>query len=170
MTKKDLAKKGPKGERLVFDDEGNAHQLYELEDEADFLKAGDAKSQWEAFIKEKTAVMQAADVDDRQVAKLKRKEKRLKKKMREQAEREGVQMMDMSEEEDGVQLASASDMSEAESEEEAQPTGKRPWYQESEASEDEDDERPSKKRVFEADEPTTLQDQEALALQLLGSA
>ncbi|ORZ01354.1 P-loop containing nucleoside triphosphate hydrolase protein [Syncephalastrum racemosum] len=171
MTKKDLAKKGPKGERLVFDDEGNAHQLYELEDEADFLKAGDAKSQWEAFIKEKTAVMQAADVDDKQVAKLKRKEKRLKKKMREQAEREGVQMMDMSEDEDGVQLASASDMSEAGSdEEEQQSSGKRPWYQDSGDSEDEDDERPSKKRVLETDEPTTLQDQEALALQLLGNA
>ena len=44
-----LASKG-NPTKLKFDDDGVAHAIYELEDEDDFIKAGDAKKQKEEFV------------------------------------------------------------------------------------------------------------------------
>lgn len=52
-------------------------------DEEEFLKAGDPKLQKEAYLKEKEELMKTADVEDKQIMKEKRKEKKLKRKMRE---------------------------------------------------------------------------------------
>lgn len=84
MGKKELAKRSAKGEKLIFDDEGVPHQLYEVVKEEDFLKDGDAKTQRDEYINEKGELMKAADIDDKALAKEKRQEKKLKRKMREQ--------------------------------------------------------------------------------------
>ncbi|KAG0165861.1 ATPdependent RNA helicase [Apophysomyces sp. BC1034] len=157
MTKKDRAKKTKKGERVVFDEEGKPHQLYEMVDEEEFLKAGDAKTQIDAFISETGEVMKVADVDDKAVAKEKRREKKLRRKLREQQELEAFN------------AESDHDMDQGESESESEDRDlalKRKWGLEDE--EDEEEERP-KKRVIETDQPLTLEDQEALALRLLGA-
>ncbi|ORX47726.1 DEAD-domain-containing protein [Hesseltinella vesiculosa] len=165
MGKKELAKRSSKGEKLVFDEEGNPHQLYEMIDEAEFLKAGDAKAQKDAFIAEHDEMMKQADVEDKAVAKKKRDEKKLKRKMREQerdlgSEDEDEMEMSSEEESSASSAADSSDQDSEEEQEEKKPH-KRKWFQ----TDDEQDKR--KKRVLQVDTPDTLEDQEALALRLL---
>ncbi|OAD70234.1 hypothetical protein PHYBLDRAFT_115652, partial [Phycomyces blakesleeanus NRRL 1555(-)] len=90
LTKKDLAKKLPKGERLVFDEEGKPHQLYEMQDEKSFLAAGDAKTQISQFISETGELMKEADKDDKKLASQKRREKKMKKKLSEEVSRYNI--------------------------------------------------------------------------------
>ena len=85
MSKKERAKNMPRGDKLIFDDEGNAHAMYELVEEKDFLKDGDAKTQIKAFIDEKGEAMQSADKEDKEFAKQKKLEKKIKRKERERA-------------------------------------------------------------------------------------
>jgi ATP-dependent RNA helicase DDX10/DBP4 len=85
MSKKERAKNMPRGDKLIFDDEGNAHAMYELVDEKDFLKDGDAKTQIKAFIDEKGELMETADKEDKEFAKQKKLEKKIKRKERERA-------------------------------------------------------------------------------------
>jgi ATP-dependent RNA helicase DDX10/DBP4 len=85
MSKKERAKNAPRGEKMIFDEEGNAHQMYELVDEEEFLKAGDAKSQIKAFISEKESAMKVADAQDKELVKQKKLEKKIKRKERERA-------------------------------------------------------------------------------------
>ncbi|KAI8069444.1 P-loop containing nucleoside triphosphate hydrolase protein [Gongronella butleri] len=168
MTKKERAKRGPKGEKLVFDEEGMPHQLYEMIDEAEFLKAGDAKTQQAAFVAKHGELMKKADVDDKVLAKQKRAEKKLKRKQRELEER-GMAMsgdeddMSDSEEEEDEEM-SVSGSSASEDEEEQKPAHKRKWFQQ---AEDDEETAKRKKRVLQVDAPDTLEDQEALALKLL---
>lgn len=85
MSKKERAKNMPRGDKLIFDDEGKAHAMYELVDEKDFLKDGDVKTQIKAFIDEKGELMQTADKEDKEFAKQKKLEKKIKRKERERA-------------------------------------------------------------------------------------
>jgi ATP-dependent RNA helicase DDX10/DBP4 len=54
-----------------------------MQDEASFLKDGDAATQKQKFLAEEAGYMQEADLEDKAVAKEKRREKRLAKKLRE---------------------------------------------------------------------------------------
>jgi ATP-dependent RNA helicase DDX10/DBP4 len=54
-----------------------------MQDEASFLKDGDAATQKERFLAEEADLMKEADVEDKLVAKEKRREKRQAKKERE---------------------------------------------------------------------------------------
>ena len=78
-SKKALAKAGPKGTKLVFDDDGRPHAIYEFEDVKDVNMEHDSA----VFMKKEIGKMQRADVDDRAVAKEKRREKKRKRKERE---------------------------------------------------------------------------------------
>ncbi|KAI8335247.1 P-loop containing nucleoside triphosphate hydrolase protein [Choanephora cucurbitarum] len=159
MTKKERIKKMPRGEKTVFDEEGNAHAMYELIDEKDFLKDGDAKSQIKSFIQEKGELMETADKEDKEYAKQKKLEKKIKRKERERAA--------MRDEEDGsMDEAMSGSESESESEEEEEEDRKRKWFEDSESEEEDSS---NKKRVIDIEEPQTLEDQEALALKLLGA-
>lgn len=73
------------GNKLVFDDKGDAHELYELVDEeAERLgKKGDEK---EVFVREERERLERMDVRDREVAKEKKREKKRKMKERERDE------------------------------------------------------------------------------------
>lgn len=76
--KASLSSKG-NSTKLVFDDEGIAHPVYELEDEDDFKKQGDAEKLKKEFIEKESKEMSHIDETDKQVAKEKRQEKKRKR-------------------------------------------------------------------------------------------
>jgi ATP-dependent RNA helicase DDX10/DBP4 len=170
-SKKKLLKLKEKGTKMVFDDDGNAHQIYELEDEEAFRSRGTAEEQRAKFLEEEAARVREADLDDKQLAKQKKKEKKAKKKAREAAERAGITQdtgPELSDPEDGEDpLALLASLPLADDDEEERPA-KRPkkWFED-----DSDEERKmakKKHRVIETeDEPETLEDLEALAAGLL---
>lgn len=82
-SKKALLKFKSRGSKLVFDDEGNARPIYELEDEEHFRQRGDPESQRKTFLQEQTGEMSVRDTGDREVAREKRREKMNKRKIRE---------------------------------------------------------------------------------------
>jgi ATP-dependent RNA helicase DDX10/DBP4 len=90
-TKKGLVKlKGTLGKKLVFDDEGAAHDAYAMND-GDEFKAGGAdlavREAGRAFAEMERERLKEADVDDKQLAKAKKQEKKRKRKEREAAVR-----------------------------------------------------------------------------------
>lgn len=81
-SKKALVKFRGLGEKLIFDEKGNAHQIYELkkgdeEPKQDVMKLG------KEFAEEQRGVMKNIDVVDKEVARMKRKEKKRKQRDRE---------------------------------------------------------------------------------------
>lgn len=168
-SKKQLLKLKGAGQKLVFDEDGNAHQLYELEDEGDFRARGEAEDQRRKFLEEEAERVAAADVDDKALVKEKRRAKKDKRKERERAEAEA----EMSDEEGGEGmdldfggedaranfLADAASASEGGSEsEEEQPRKKqKKWFQRDMPEE------PQGRREIE-----TMDDLEAEAARLLG--
>ncbi|KAI6247871.1 ATP-dependent RNA helicase dbp4 [Erysiphe necator] len=79
-SKKKLLKFKEKGTKLVYDDDGNPHQIYELEDEDAFHKKGAPELQRAKFLEEEASRIKVADVDDKILVKKKKKEKREKLK------------------------------------------------------------------------------------------
>ena len=75
-SKKALLKLKPKGKKLVFDESGTPHEIYELESESQFQAHGPADSQKARFLAAEQERLQNADVADKQAARAKRKEKR----------------------------------------------------------------------------------------------
>ncbi|CAK7896076.1 ATP-dependent RNA helicase Hca4p [[Candida] anglica] len=168
QAKKALSKKlssASKGNatKLKFDDDGVAHAIYELEDEADFAKAGDAKSQKEAFVEKETHLMTAADVEDKQTAKDKKQEKKRKRKEAERRMRE--------EEEESASGSEAADygvdldrdlQSSSDEEEDESPASKKPkWFETSKQK------KSQVAEIEEIEQPQTLEDLEALTQRLL---
>jgi ATP-dependent RNA helicase DDX10/DBP4 len=176
-SKKKLLKLKEKGTKLVFDEDGVPHQMYELEDEEAFRKQGPAEFQRAKFLEEEAARVREADLDDKQLAKQKKREKREKKKAREAAEKTGIddegapELVGLEDGEDPMDLLRSLPLPEDDEEEkEEERPAKRPkkWFEDD--SEDETKKTARKKRlVIEAeDEPETLEDLEALAAGLLG--
>ncbi|RAK78545.1 RNA-dependent ATPase HCA4 [Aspergillus fijiensis CBS 313.89] len=174
-SKKKLLKFKGKGSKLVFDDEGNAHELYEMEDEEDFKAKGDAKEQQARFLAEEAERTRRADVEDKEVAKQKKREKKEKRKARERellaAEageggegEERVAYLAPYKEDDDRDRDGGFSASEAEEE---APRPKK-WFMD----DDSDDEPKSKKAKKSRKEPEqqiqTLEDLESLAAGLLG--
>ncbi|RCI09826.1 hypothetical protein L249_4011 [Ophiocordyceps polyrhachis-furcata BCC 54312] len=171
-SKKKMLKFKGKPTKIVFDDQGQPHATYELQDEQDFAKQGPAEEQRQQFVAQETARARDADVDDRQLAKLRRREKREKKKdkARELLEPRGSRFSD-----DHVRLPGGHD-------DEGGGGGEDPLALMRSLpladERDEDDERPRKrakrasgrasKSLIEVDaQPETLEDLEALATGLL---
>lgn len=176
-SKKKLLKLKEKGTKLVFDEDGVPHQMYELEDEETFRKQGPAEVQRAKFLEEEAARVREADLDDKQLAKQKKREKREKKKAREAAAKAGIdddeapELVGLEDGEDPMDLLRSLPLPEDdEVEEKEERPAKRPkkWFEDD--SEDEKKKAAKKKRrVIEAeDEPETLEDLEALAAGLLG--
>ncbi|KAA8911042.1 RNA helicase [Sphaerosporella brunnea] len=158
-SKKKLAALKSKGQKFRFDEEGNPHALYELQDESAFHAAGAPEVQRKQFVEEEGKKVKVADVEDRELA---REKKRIKKEKRKQREREEIE----GEVEHGIQLhdkLELPDWSDNDQEESGVAL-----------EEEKRQERPSKKRKKEKrkaieaeDEPETLEDLEALAAGLL---
>lgn len=169
-SKKQMLKFKEKGTKLVFDDDGNAHQLYELEDEEAFRRRGTAEAQRAKFLEEESARVREADLDDKQLAKQKKREKREKRKAREAAaeragsDDEAPELVNGDDGHDPMALLASLPMAD---EDDARPA-KRPkkWFEDESGDEKKVAQR--KGRVVEADdEPETLEDLEALAAGLL---
>ncbi|GKT61708.1 ATP-dependent RNA helicase DBP4 [Colletotrichum tofieldiae] len=182
QSKKKMLKFKGRGQKLVFDEDGNAHQIYELQNEDDFVKEGPAEELRQKFVTSEAARVKEADVDDKMAAKERLKEKRLKRKAREAEERgegapklvEGPQVAGGDEGEDPLALLRSLPIAgeaggDSGSEDERPKKKPKKWFQD-----DSDEEREKKKKakrggkVLEIDrEPETLEDLEALASGLL---
>ena len=167
-SKKKLLKLKGKGSKLIFDDEGNPRQVYELEDESRFKQRGPADAQKAKFLEKEQEVLQVADLVDKQTAKAKKKEKREKRKAREAAEAgedgEVRQAVLIPYKEPNVEGDQGEDFSQQDVKE---PLKKRPkkWFED-----DSGDEMKFKRNRRSADvveEPETLEDLEAVASSLL---
>ncbi|VEU19561.1 DEKNAAC100633 [Brettanomyces naardenensis] len=79
-SRKLTAKMQDKGSKMVFDDAGKAHAVYELENEEDFQKQGPADELKEQFLSGEKANMHKEDAVDKSVAKEKRVEKKRRRK------------------------------------------------------------------------------------------
>lgn len=186
-SKKKMLKFKGKGDKVIFDEDGVAHHPYRIIDEDDFQADGSAEAQRQKFVESEAARVQEADLDDKQLAKDRRREKKEKRKAREAAENEEATggMPRLAAPKDGedplallasLPVAGARSGSESESEsrseaeEEERPRKKaKKWFQD-----DSDDEREKAKsrkgkgKVIEVgDAPDTLEDYEALAAGLL---
>ncbi|KAJ5900517.1 ATP-dependent RNA helicase dbp4 [Penicillium subrubescens] len=177
-SKKKLLKFKGKGTRLVYDDEGNAHEVYEMEDEEGFKARGDADTQRERFLAEETERTRRADLEDKEVAREKRREKKEKRKARERALAAGEAEDD---EEGGVphglpfvpfEIPGSDSGSEAEEKEEASRPSKkqRVTFAEpnSDSEEDPRQKRTKGKKTAAQPQIETLADLEELASGLLG--
>lgn len=175
-SKKKLLKLMDKGKKLVYDDDGNAHEIYELENEADFRAKGLPEEQRQKFLDAERDAVAQADVLDKAAAKAKRKEKARKRKERERGDLDvasddegGVEIEHTGEDALANFLADA-DYSDDEGDGDDQVSQKKSkkWFQ----SDSEEESAPSKKRkkaqsVRHVEEPQTLEDMEALAADLL---
>jgi len=70
--------------KLVFDDEGDSHAIYELGDLEEFEKGGDAAEQQKKFVEMEKEKLKEADVKDKERQKELRREKKRKRKEIEQ--------------------------------------------------------------------------------------
>lgn len=82
QSKKAMAEAGKRGigTKLTFDDEGKAHELYEMQDEADFKAAGSAAEQASKFVEAEQQRLRASDVQDKERVKEKKRQKRRREK------------------------------------------------------------------------------------------
>jgi ATP-dependent RNA helicase DDX10/DBP4 len=167
-SKKKLLKFKEKGKKLVFDEEGNPHQIYELEDENRFRQRGPADAQKTKFLEAEQERLQTADLGDKQAAKIKKKKKREKRKAREAAE-----LDEPGDERQAVLVPYEGSDGEAGvegdfSEEDENPvlTKKRPkkWFEDDSGEE----KKFKRRRKASDDEPEPLEDLEAMASGLLG--
>jgi ATP-dependent RNA helicase DDX10/DBP4 len=163
-SKKKLLKFKGKGTRLVYDDEGNPHELYEMEDEDQFKAKGDADAQRLTFLELEAERTRLADIRDKEIAKQKKREKKEKKRARAKAEREaeagsGAVLAPLDEEEHEDQPPSDEEAVE-------RPIKKqKKWFQD---SSDAENERRKPGKPKGPVEVNTLEELEALATGLLG--
>lgn len=150
--------------KLKFDEDGIAHALYELEDEEDFQKGGDALTQKENYVTKESSLMNKADEADKETAREKRQEKKRKRK---EAEKRAMEedLSDDDEEEGVAYLGTGGvdldrDMESSDEEEVEEPLTKKPkWFETSK--------KVSRKDVVEIEDPQSLEDLEALTQKLL---
>ena len=174
-SKKKLLKLKEKGQKLVFDEEGNPHQIYELENEDQFKQRGPADDQKALFLREEQTRLQTADHLDKEAAKARRKEKKEKRKARaaeavaddeDVEERQALLVPfegDIGEDLDTLDVGDKSEV-----EESPEPVRKRrkKWFEDD--SDDGGKSKRNRKSKDEVQEPETLEDLEAVAFGLLG--
>ena len=90
-TKKAVTKYGTRGTKLVFDDEGEAHELYEMKSAEEVFKGADeVKEAGRKFAESERSRLKDADVLDKAEAKEKKREKKRKRKEREREVRASI--------------------------------------------------------------------------------
>ncbi len=169
-SKKKLLKLKEKGTKLIFDEEGLPHQVYELEDEEAFKQRGPVEAQRAKFLEEEAARVREADQDDKQLAKIKNREKREKRKAREATKKEGMNenevpgLVDTDDIDDPMALLASLPLADDEPQRPQKRLKK--WFEDD--SEDEKEKAKQGHRIIEAeDDLETLEDLEALAAGLL---
>lgn len=178
QSKKKMLKFRGNPKKLVFDDDGNPHEMYELQDEEDFQNEGPADEQRVKFVESESARVREADVDDKQLARQKKREKREKRKAREKGEPlsgggedEAPPPVLVGGDDDGEDpLALLRALPMAGEDDEPPRKKKKKWFQDEEDGHGhgEDKNKAGKGKVFRVSEgPDTLEDLEALATGLL---
>ncbi|CAE6459942.1 unnamed protein product [Rhizoctonia solani] len=86
QSKRAMLKYKSGGTKLVFDDDGGAHPLYEMQDDAVFKQeaGGDVIGAGKMYVDQMRTKMRDEDIMDKQEAREKKKEKKRKRKAREQ--------------------------------------------------------------------------------------
>jgi ATP-dependent RNA helicase DDX10/DBP4 len=86
-SKRVMLKSTEMGKKLVFDDEGKPHELYEMADAEEFFKVGPegVKDAGKKFVEGERGRLKVADMLDKEEAKEKKREKKRKRKERERA-------------------------------------------------------------------------------------
>lgn len=163
LSKKASLKLKSNPTKLLFDDDGVPHQLYEFEDEEEFQQRGDAKVQKQQFVERENELMTQADAVDKQTVKEKRQEKKRRWKEQEKLAREADDFSD----DDGEQVVvlGGADLErdmEPASEDDEPATKKPKWFEK-------EDQKRRKDNIVEMDEPETLEDLEALTARLIGN-
>lgn len=175
-SKRLTAAKGERGSKMVFDDAGEAHPVYELDDEADFLKTDPSQAKTEFLTTERDKMTKEDEVD-KDVAKGKRDEKKRKRKALEKqlngdysdnSDDEGpfVATLGSPDDEDMSSAEIDDDLEESGSDSDEEPETKKQkkWFQS-----DKYKERDAKDEgVIEIEAPETVDDLEALTLKLMG--
>ena len=172
QSKKAMAAAGKRGsgDRVVFDDEGNARPLYELQDERAFLKQGTAEEQQRHYEELERQRMAEADIRDKNLARQKRLERkyRMKERERQLAEQERRDVLGPEADSDPEQGLADLRLPGEESEPESEPESK-PESNESETSEESEERapRPGKRAKTAHRDADSLAAQEEQALRLL---
>ncbi|KAI7830119.1 P-loop containing nucleoside triphosphate hydrolase protein [Kickxella alabastrina] len=163
MSKRQL-RKNTRNTKIVFDDEGNARPMYELKDEESFRKEGAVSKLVDDFQQRNKIIMAEADIDDLEAG----------------DREEAVAVLGTgsdSESDDGVMRYESDgsdddDDDDDDEEVEVKRAGKRGYerqHSEEDEASDSDRKKQNRGRVLEVDNSTmSLEDQERLALQLLG--
>ncbi|EDO17640.1 hypothetical protein Kpol_1004p13 [Vanderwaltozyma polyspora DSM 70294] len=153
--------------RVVFDDDGAAHPVYELQGEEDFIKAGAAEDQKLEYLQKEKDVMNEVDVEDKQVAKQKKQEKKRKRLEAIRREMEADMDNESSGEEKVPFLGTGNlsdDMQDPDSDdEEGSRLRKRSRFETNNNYNDND----SDDGVIQVEEPQTLEDLESLTARLI---
>ncbi|KAL5520774.1 DBP4 [Sanghuangporus sanghuang] len=87
QSKKAMLKYKGQGEKLLFDDEGKAHKIYEMREVEEEFKDRDALDVAKEFADGERGKLKDADVEDKALAKEKKREKKRKRKEKERQER-----------------------------------------------------------------------------------
>ncbi|PWN93387.1 DEAD-domain-containing protein [Acaromyces ingoldii] len=169
-SKKKMAASGMRGqgEKLMFDEDGKPRKVYELKGEEEFKGEGDADEMARKFREEEAERLKEMDKVDKERVRERRREKKRKEKEGRRAGQKRERQDD--DEEGGVELADFDDDDGYETPDFVLPEDRR-----SVASDDEDEpreeQRPAKRKRTSITErgPTTLENDEELALRLLGS-
>ncbi|KAI9791542.1 MAG: ATP-dependent RNA helicase dbp4 [Candelina submexicana] len=169
-SKKKLLKLKGKGTKLIYDDNGDAHSMYKLEDEEQFKQRGTAWDQRKRFLDEEKERIKATDPTDKLVAKDKKKQRRDKRKIREEADQQEVSfgaVLTPYDGDDDQPVEGGAETTAHKMDSERVANWSRKWFKEKA-----DDGRmgpEQKRRTMQAlEEPDTLEDLEALASGLLG--
>jgi ATP-dependent RNA helicase DDX10/DBP4 len=180
-SKKQMLKYKERGTRLIFDDDGNAHPLYEFEDAKDFNKDGAADEQRSRFLEQESRRAAIHDLEDKALAKEKRKEKKIRRKERERGD---DVVADLDDDFEGLPDVSADFIRDAEGfssddddddddggDSTEPPPRQKKWFDEAsdgEASKSKKN-KTRKKKEPDTDEVETFEDLEALASGFLAS-
>lgn len=166
-SKKNVARLKERGKKLVFDEDGTAHEMYELQDEDKFQKRGAPDEQKARFLQAEQERLRSADVSDKAAEKAKRREKKAKRNAREamqMEQREAPQVELVPFEGDEGDLEPLDGMSV--DRERSEPVKERPkkWFEKGIASEAMSRRNKGDKETHEAE---TLEGLEAMASGLL---
>ena len=172
QSKKKMLKFKGNPTKLVFDEDGNARDLFAFQDEEDFKSQGPADEQRKKFVDSEAAKVREADVDDKLFAKQKKREKKEKRKARERDELSGDEaplLAHAGDGEDPLALLRSLPVAGETSDQDDEPPRKKTkkWFEDREPLGGGQPKAKKGKVLQVTDEPETLEDLEALATGLL---
>ena len=178
-SKKQLLRYKDRGQKLVFDNEGRPHEVYEMEDEEKFKAQGLPEAQRQIFVEAEREKVELCDVGDKAAAKTKRRAKLQKRKDRERKEAthqvignanlDGAEVGEEPEEDLLANFLADAEGLQSDDGRKEQPRKKqKKWFEDADSDDGGHAKRSGeRKRPATVEEPETLEDLEALTSGLL---